>query len=79
MYVCMVDSRINICTMYMLHDTTFIVFCFKRKHPGYLVNTGSEEGGGAQLKPSTKGGFLSSPYTCLRNHIIVQYLSQYHA
>ena len=46
LHVCIVDSRINICTMYMVHNTTIVVFCFKRKHPGSSVNAGSEEGGG---------------------------------
>ena len=66
LHVCIVDSRINICSMYMVHDSTIVVFCLKRKHPGSSVNAiaGSEEGGGrAQFKASTKDGFLSSPYT----------------
>ena len=49
--------------MYMVHDNKYRCIMLKIKHQDSSVNAGSEEGGGAQLKALTKGGFLSSPYT----------------
>ena len=69
LHVCIVDSRINICSMYMVHDTTIVVFCLKRKHPGSSVNAiaGSEEGRGEGTVQSINQGWFFKLSLHLKN------------